>query len=107
MHAQELCPLLSHTDNHAKFNPSDSSTFTSNGQTYTLSYGSGELTVVLGYDTLTVSAPRIILVLLGAVTPAPAGCLDARSLRDSLRAVLTSCAAKTWPKPALRWAELI
>ncbi|XP_010140330.1 PREDICTED: gastricsin-like [Buceros rhinoceros silvestris] len=42
--------------NHAKFNPSDSSTFTSNGQTYTLSYGSGELTVIMGYDTLTVQS---------------------------------------------------
>ncbi|NWI29970.1 PEPC protein, partial [Sula dactylatra] len=38
--------------NHAKFMPSKSSTFTSNGQSYTLSYGSGALTVLLGYDTL-------------------------------------------------------
>ncbi|NWH48432.1 PEPC protein, partial [Fregata magnificens] len=38
--------------NHAKFKPSDSSTFTPNGQTYTISYGSGALTVMLGYDTL-------------------------------------------------------
>uniref|UniRef100_A0A8D0ETI4 Peptidase A1 domain-containing protein n=1 Tax=Strix occidentalis caurina TaxID=311401 RepID=A0A8D0ETI4_STROC len=42
--------------NHTMFNPSESSTFVSNGQTYTLSYGSGTLTVVLGYDTLTVSS---------------------------------------------------
>ncbi|KAM9217289.1 gastricsin [Leptosomus discolor] len=40
--------------NHATFNPSESSTFVSNGQTYTLSYGSGSLTVVLGYDTLSI-----------------------------------------------------
>ncbi|KAM6191909.1 pepsin B-like [Sarcoramphus papa] len=38
--------------NHASFRPSESSTFTSNGQSYTLSYGSGALTVMLGYDTL-------------------------------------------------------
>uniref|UniRef100_A0A669QID4 Pepsin B n=1 Tax=Phasianus colchicus TaxID=9054 RepID=A0A669QID4_PHACC len=38
--------------NHAKFKPSASSTFINNGQKVTLSYGSGTLTVVLGYDTL-------------------------------------------------------
>lgn len=43
------------TANHHRFNPSLSSTFRNNGQTYTLSYGSGSLSVVLGYDTVTVS----------------------------------------------------
>uniref|UniRef100_A0A8C9FQL4 Pepsin B n=1 Tax=Pavo cristatus TaxID=9049 RepID=A0A8C9FQL4_PAVCR len=38
--------------NHAKFNPSASSTYINNGQRVTLSYGSGTLTVLLGYDTL-------------------------------------------------------
>ncbi|XP_069732323.1 pepsin B-like isoform X1 [Phaenicophaeus curvirostris] len=42
--------------NHATFNPSASSTFNLNGQSYTLSYGSGALTVVLGYDTLTIQS---------------------------------------------------
>ncbi|XP_032865396.1 pepsin B-like [Tyto alba] len=42
--------------NHTMFEPSESSTFTSNGQSYTLSYGSGTLTVVLGYDTLTIQS---------------------------------------------------
>ncbi|XP_009568075.2 gastricsin [Cuculus canorus] len=42
--------------NHATFNPSASSTFNYNGQSYTLSYGSGALTVVLGYDTLTIQS---------------------------------------------------
>ncbi|KAM6041118.1 pepsin B-like isoform 1-T1 [Theristicus caerulescens] len=42
--------------NHAKFNPSDSSTFTYYGQSYTISYGSGALTVVLGYDTVTIQS---------------------------------------------------
>ncbi|NXW59806.1 PEPC protein, partial [Eurystomus gularis] len=42
--------------NHAKFNPSTSSSFTSNGQSYTLSYGSGTLTVILGYDTLRIQS---------------------------------------------------
>ncbi|NXE50331.1 PEPC protein, partial [Casuarius casuarius] len=45
--------------NHAKFNPSQSSTFTDNGQTYTLSYGSGSLTVLLGYDTLTIQSVTV------------------------------------------------
>ncbi|KAK2494692.1 hypothetical protein MC885_002142 [Smutsia gigantea] len=40
--------------NHNRFNPSQSSTFRNNGQTYTLSYGSGSLTVFLGYDAVTV-----------------------------------------------------
>ncbi|NXQ86847.1 PEPC protein, partial [Nyctibius grandis] len=42
--------------NHAKFAPNQSSTFVYNGQSYTLSYGSGALTVVLGYDTLTIQS---------------------------------------------------
>ncbi|KFQ03369.1 Gastricsin [Haliaeetus albicilla] len=37
---------------HARFNPSESSTFTSNGQ----KYASGSLAVVLGYDTLTLQS---------------------------------------------------
>ncbi|XP_060087413.1 pepsin B-like [Heteronotia binoei] len=40
--------------NHNRFNPSQSSTYSNEGQTYTLSYGSGSLTVMLGYDTLQV-----------------------------------------------------
>ncbi|KGL95952.1 Gastricsin [Charadrius vociferus] len=42
--------------NHAKFKPSESSTFTYDGQSYTISYGSGALTVVLGYDTLRIQS---------------------------------------------------
>ncbi|KAM9688312.1 pepsin B-like [Trichechus inunguis] len=38
---------------HNRFNPSLSSTFRNNGQTCTLSCGSGSLSVVLGYDTVT------------------------------------------------------
>ncbi|KAI5938575.1 pepsin B-like [Manis javanica] len=39
---------------HNRFNPSQSSTFTNIGQTYTLSYGFGSLSVVLGSDIMTV-----------------------------------------------------
>ncbi|NXN08451.1 PEPC protein, partial [Indicator maculatus] len=42
--------------NHAKFNPSSSSSFSSSGQSYTLSYGSGSLTVLVGYDTLRIQS---------------------------------------------------
>lgn len=41
--------------NHHRFNPSQSSTYTNNGQTFSLSYGSGSLTVFLGYDTVQVT----------------------------------------------------
>uniref|UniRef100_A0A803SUW6 Peptidase A1 domain-containing protein n=1 Tax=Anolis carolinensis TaxID=28377 RepID=A0A803SUW6_ANOCA len=41
--------------NHNRFNPSASSTYTNNGQTFSLYYGSGSLTVMLGYDTVQVS----------------------------------------------------
>uniref|UniRef100_A0A7M4EXE4 Peptidase A1 domain-containing protein n=1 Tax=Crocodylus porosus TaxID=8502 RepID=A0A7M4EXE4_CROPO len=40
--------------NHARFDPSQSSTFSSNGQNYSFDYGSGDLTVVMGYDTVRV-----------------------------------------------------
>ncbi|XP_017354866.1 pepsin B-like [Cebus imitator] len=39
---------------HNRFNSSLSSTFRNNRQTYTLPYGSGSLSVFLGYDTVTV-----------------------------------------------------
>ncbi|XP_045883833.1 pepsin B [Meles meles] len=40
--------------NHNRFNPSSSSTYRSSEQTYTLAYGFGSLTVLLGYDTVAV-----------------------------------------------------
>ncbi|XP_075766109.1 gastricsin-like [Pelodiscus sinensis] len=39
---------------HTMFNPSASSTYTSNGQTFSLQYGSGSLTGIFGYDTVTI-----------------------------------------------------
>uniref|UniRef100_A0A8C5TNV9 Peptidase A1 domain-containing protein n=1 Tax=Malurus cyaneus samueli TaxID=2593467 RepID=A0A8C5TNV9_9PASS len=42
--------------NHAKFKANDSATFTPGGQSYTVSYGSGAVTIVLGSDTLRVSS---------------------------------------------------
>ncbi|KAL7985297.1 hypothetical protein Chor_003867 [Crotalus horridus] len=40
--------------NHALFNPSQSSTYSSNGQTFSIQYGSGSLSGVFGYDTVTI-----------------------------------------------------
>lgn len=40
---------------HARFNPSKSSTYYTEGQTFSLQYGTGSLTGFFGYDTLTVS----------------------------------------------------
>nr|XP_009479556.1 PREDICTED: gastricsin [Pelecanus crispus] len=56
---------------HSMFNPSQSSTFTYNGQSYTISYGSGSLTVVLGYDTLKVSAITVKNQEFGLSTSEP------------------------------------
>lgn len=41
-------------NNHPLFNPSQSSTYSSNGQTFSIQYGSGSLTGVFGYDTVTI-----------------------------------------------------
>uniref|UniRef100_A0A8D0GRQ6 Peptidase A1 domain-containing protein n=1 Tax=Sphenodon punctatus TaxID=8508 RepID=A0A8D0GRQ6_SPHPU len=40
--------------NHPLFNPSDSSTYSSNDQTFSLQYGTGSLTGLFGYDTVTI-----------------------------------------------------
>ncbi|KAK7815488.1 hypothetical protein U0070_005600 [Myodes glareolus] len=41
---------------HTRYNPSKSSTYYTEGQTFSLQYGTGSLTGFFGYDTLTVSA---------------------------------------------------
>ncbi|XP_070604988.1 gastricsin-like [Erythrolamprus reginae] len=45
--------------NHPLFNPSQSSTYSSQGQTFGLLYGSGSLTGVFGYDTVTIQGISI------------------------------------------------
>ncbi|NXH74342.1 PEPC protein, partial [Hydrobates tethys] len=57
--------------NHAKFNPNKSSTFTSNGQSYNVSYGSGTVTVVLGYDTLRIQSIAVTNQEFGLSTKEP------------------------------------
>ncbi|NXF32490.1 PEPC protein, partial [Nyctibius bracteatus] len=41
-------------ENHSRFNPSQSSTFSGINATYTLTYGFGDVSVALGYDTVTI-----------------------------------------------------
>ncbi|NXU25615.1 PEPC protein, partial [Thalassarche chlororhynchos] len=57
--------------NHAKFNPNKSSTFTYDGQSYTFSYGSGALSVVLGYDTLRIQTITVTNQEFGLSTDEP------------------------------------
>ncbi|XP_040193610.1 gastricsin-like [Rana temporaria] len=45
--------------NHPLFNPTQSSTYTSNNQQFSMWYGSGSMTGVLGYDTVTVQGLSI------------------------------------------------
>ncbi|XP_073522850.1 gastricsin-like isoform X1 [Phyllobates terribilis] len=40
--------------NHPNFNPSQSSTYSSNNQQFSLQYGTGSLTGILGYDTVSI-----------------------------------------------------
>ncbi|XP_029428191.1 gastricsin-like [Rhinatrema bivittatum] len=42
--------------NHRLFNPNQSSTYSSQGEQFSMSYGSGSMTGVLGYDTVTVQS---------------------------------------------------
>ncbi|XP_070795836.1 gastricsin-like [Pituophis catenifer annectens] len=46
-------------ENHPLFNPNESSSYSSNGQTFSIQYGSGSLTGVFGYDTVTIQSISI------------------------------------------------
>lgn len=45
--------------NHQLFNPSQSSTYSSNNQQFSMWYGSGSMTGILGYDTVTIQGLSI------------------------------------------------
>lgn len=66
--------LLPVTDSHSRFNPNMSSTYSSDGQIFSVRYGSGGLSGIYGYDTLRVSqaagraAPQHVELLPGALT---------------------------------------
>ncbi|XP_010615901.1 gastricsin [Fukomys damarensis] len=44
---------------HPRFNPNVSSTYTSAGQSFALEYGSGSLTGIFGYDTMTIQEIQV------------------------------------------------
>ncbi|VTJ90799.1 Hypothetical predicted protein [Marmota monax] len=52
-------PWLPPAPTHPRFNPSKSSTFSTNGQTFSMQYGSGSLSGFFGYDTLTVESIQV------------------------------------------------
>ncbi|KAJ1137923.1 hypothetical protein NDU88_004317 [Pleurodeles waltl] len=57
--------------NHPLFNPSQSSTYTSNNQQFSMWYGSGSMTGILGYDTVTVQGLSITNQELGLSVTEP------------------------------------
>ncbi|XP_069488685.1 gastricsin-like [Ambystoma mexicanum] len=57
--------------NHPLFNPSQSSTYTSNNQQFSMWYGSGSMTGILGYDTVTVQGLAITNQELGLSVTEP------------------------------------
>ncbi|KAM5262642.1 gastricsin [Ctenodactylus gundi] len=44
---------------HPRFNPADSSTYSTSGQTFSLQYGTGSLTGFFGYDTFAIQGTRV------------------------------------------------
>ncbi|KAF1525097.1 Pepsin A, partial [Eudyptes schlegeli] len=51
--------------NHKRFNPADSSTFISTNDSLYIAYGTGSMTGVLGYDTVTVTGIEVIHQIFG------------------------------------------
>ncbi|XP_015197904.1 pepsin A-like [Lepisosteus oculatus] len=51
--------------NHNTFNPSQSSTYQSTSQTLTIQYGTGSMTGILGYDTVTVAGISVSNQIFG------------------------------------------
>lgn len=47
--------LLAPAGDHNQFNPDDSSTFEATSQELSITYGTGSMTGILGYDTVQVS----------------------------------------------------
>nr|XP_020012691.1 gastricsin [Castor canadensis] len=56
--ASTYCKSLACTT-HTRFNPSKSSTYYTEGKTFSLQYGTGSLTGFFGYDTLTVQSIQV------------------------------------------------
>nr|BAD36915.1 pepsinogen C [Myocastor coypus] len=70
--ASIYCKSLACTT-HSRFNPNKSSTYTSAGQTFSLQYGSGSLTGLFGYDTLTIQDTQVPKQEFGLSEQEPGG----------------------------------
>ncbi|XP_075611683.1 pepsin A-like [Balearica regulorum gibbericeps] len=57
--------------NHSRFNPADSLTFTSTNDSLFIAYGTGSMTGVLGYDTVTVAGIEVINQVFGLAETEP------------------------------------
>ncbi|XP_028834434.1 gastricsin-like [Denticeps clupeoides] len=68
---------------HTLFNPQQSSTYTSNGQTFSIQYGTGSLTGVIGYDTVSVGGLSVQNQKIGLSVTEP-GNHFARPLHDGI-----------------------
>ncbi|NXY79543.1 PEPA protein, partial [Glareola pratincola] len=57
--------------NHNRFNPADSSTFISTNESLYITYGTGSMSGVLGYDTVTVADIEVINQIFGLAETEP------------------------------------
>uniref|UniRef100_A0A663F019 pepsin A n=1 Tax=Aquila chrysaetos chrysaetos TaxID=223781 RepID=A0A663F019_AQUCH len=57
--------------NHKRFNPADSSTFVGTNESVSIAYGTGSMTGVLGYDTVTVAAINVLNQIFGLAETEP------------------------------------
>lgn len=65
-----MMSLFALTANHNLFNPEDSSTFEATSETVSITYGTGSMTGILGYDTVQVSTCRLATSFCPALGPA-------------------------------------
>ncbi|NXK49537.1 PEPA protein, partial [Chauna torquata] len=64
------CSSLACT-NHNRFDPSDSSTFVSTNESVSITYGTGSMTGILGYDTVTVTGIKVTNQIFGLAETEP------------------------------------
>ncbi|KAM6274876.1 pepsin A-like [Porphyrio hochstetteri] len=57
--------------NHKRFNPADSSTFIGTNDSLYIAYGTGSMTGVLGYDTVTVAGIEVVSQIFGLAESEP------------------------------------
>ncbi|XP_050754472.1 pepsin A-like [Gymnogyps californianus] len=57
--------------NHKRFNPARSSTFVSTNESVSIAYGTGSMTGILGYDTVTVADIKVLNQIFGLAETEP------------------------------------